>query len=306
MGPIQSRIARGFARLDCEAALHVRALSTDAEVGLRADEWAVMASVFKPIVALEFYAQATAGELDPSEAVQILPTTSTPGPVGLSNFLDPLTISLGDLAFLMLTISDNAATDVIIARIGLHRANARAAHCGCASTLIAGDLQTMLAGVSAEMGFSSYAELVQAQSGALGEDIRLRSIDPQRLAGLAALDPSRGASRTTARDMTQFLTSVWRDQAAPAAACRRLREVMARQVTRRLETATPDGGLLAAKSGGLFGRVRNEIGVITYPDGQAYAFAVLTRSREPFVNTAAINQQMGRAVDKAIGELRTS
>jgi beta-lactamase class A len=304
MGRLQTRIARGFARLDCEAALHVRALSTDAEVGVRADELAVMASVFKPIVALEFYAQAAAGELDPAETVQILPAASTPGPVGISNFLDPATMSLGDLAFLMLTISDNAATDVLMARVGLDRVNTRATHCGCTSTLVASDLQTMLTGVAVEMGFSSYADLVRAQSGEMGEVIRLRSIDPQHLTGLAALDPSNAAARTTARDMTQFLASVWRDRAAPETACRRLREVMARQVTRRLEGATPDGGTLAAKSGGLFGRVRNEIGVITYLDGQAYAFAVLTRSREPFVNAAAINLQMGRAVDLAIGELR--
>lgn len=297
-------IARGFQAVGCEATLHATALSSGAQIGVQPDAPMVMASVFKPLVALEFYAQAQAGALDPAELVDILPGQATPGPVGLSNFEDPARISLRDLARLMLTLSDNAATDILTRRVGLEQVHARLRACGCTSTVIEGDLAAMLNGVAAELGWRSYAELLDAQSGRLGPQAQAQSTDPVRLERVGALDSGRG-SRTTARDMTLFLTAVWADVAAAPEACRSLRLVMAQQVTRRLEPAVPDGGGLAAKSGGLFGRVRNEIGVITWPDGERYAVAVFTRARQPFVGAAAINAQIGEAARLAIAALRS-
>ena len=296
-------IERGFMQAGCEGSLHALDLASGATFGLRPDQPSVMASVFKPLVALEFYAQAEAGVLDPAEAVEMGPGGATPGPVGLSIFEDPARVSLRDLARLMLTLSDNAATDILTRRVGLDRINARAQDCGCRATVLESDLQAMLDGVAAEMGFASYAELLDAQSGRQGDAARSRASDPERLDRVGALSPSR-ASRTTARDMTAFLDAVWNDSGAGPQACRSLRQVMAQQVTRRLEAAVPDGGGLAAKSGGLFGRVRNEIGVIAYPDGHRYAVAVLTRARKPFVGAAAINAQIGEAARLAIAALR--
>jgi beta-lactamase class A len=79
---------------------------------------------------------------------------------------------------------------------------------------------------------------------------------------------------------------------------------MAAQATRRLEAAMPEGGRLAAKSGGLFGRVRNEIAVISHPDGSDYAVAILTRTRSGFGDTTAINAAMADAIRLAIAALR--
>jgi beta-lactamase class A len=303
LSQVVSTIEHGFVTAGCEATLHAVSLSSKAQIGLRPDLPVVMASVFKPLVALEFYAQVEAGALDPSEMVEILPGQATPGPVGLSNFADPARVSLRDLARLMLTLSDNAATDILTRRVGLERVHARLRACGCTATAIETDLAAMLDGVAAEMGWRSYAELLEAQAGRLGPEAQARSSDPERLDRVGALDPSR-ASRTTARDMTGFLSAVWADTPAVPEACRGLRQVMSQQVTRRLEPAVPDGGGLAAKSGGLFGRVRNEIGVITWPDGERYAVAIFTRARRPFVGTAAINAQIGEAARLAIAALR--
>jgi beta-lactamase class A len=292
-------ISAGFTQAGCEAAIHVRALSSGAELGIRPDDSVVTASVFKPLVALEFYAQVEAGEFDPAELIEMKPGFVTPGPTGISRFLHPASVSLLDLAYLMLTVSDNAATDIIIRTVGLPRVNERARACGCEATVIESDLQTMLDGMAAEMGSPSYPELLKAQSGALGEEARLRSTDASRLDSVAALDPRR-TIRTTARDMTTFLFAVWADTAGPPKACRSLRSVMSQQVGRRLEPAVPDGGRLAAKSGSLFGRIRNEIAVITYPDGENYAVAVFTRAHRPYVQAAEIISEMGRGVHNAI------
>lgn len=303
LSEVATGIATGFTKAGCTGTLHAVALSSGLEIFVDSDTQVLMASTFKPIVALEFYAQVQSGELDPTSTIELAPGRATPGPTGISNFRDPVRMSLRDLAYLALTISDNAATDALIGAASLNRINARAKACGCHATIIESDLAAMLDTMAAELGFSSYATLVEAQSGKFGDQARLRSTDPKLVDAVTALDPQRG-SRTTARDMTKFLTAVWADTAADPEACQNLREVMAQQVTRRFEVATPDGGHLAAKSGGLFRRIRNEIGIITDPQGERYAVAVFTRAHQPLVGTAAINIEIGHAADTAIRALQ--
>jgi beta-lactamase class A len=292
-----------FRDVGCNGSLHVRDLVSRAEVAVGADQPAVMASTFKAIVALEFFAQANSCDLDPAVQTEITPATATAGPTGISLYRDPVRLSLRDLAAQMMTVSDNAATDVVMRAVGLEAVNARAAHCGCHATHIVSDLSTMLDGVARALGFQSYAVLIEAQSGARGEAARAQSTNNDHIARLPPLDPLQ-ATRTTARDMTTFLAAVWNDTAADPAACDDLRRLMEGQVTRRLERAVPDGGSLAAKSGGLFGRVRNEIAVITYPNSSRYAVAIFTQADKAFTGTAAINAQMGVIVDQAIRSLR--
>ena len=98
---------------------------------MAADRPVVPASVFKVLVALEFYARAAEGEIDPAKQIDLRPAIVTPGPVGLSNFQDAARLSLRDLARMMLTLSDNAATDLLIARVGLDAINARAVMHSC-------------------------------------------------------------------------------------------------------------------------------------------------------------------------------
>lgn len=80
---------------------------------------------------------------------------------------------------------------------------------------------------------------------------------------------------------------------------------MSHQLTKhRLAAAFPPPAHVSAKSGGLAGVIRNEVGVIEYPDGAAYAAAVFTQVKEPAHGGAAIDRAIGAAAAMAIGELR--
>ncbi len=125
----------------------------------------------------------------------------------------------------------------------------------------------------------------------------------RRMLAASALSPSR-ANRTTPRDMATLLRLIWSDQAGPAAACRRVRELMSRQLTRhRLAAAFPPPVRVAAKSGSLVGVVRNEIGVVEHPDGRGYAAAVFTQAHQPWQGEAAINAVIGSAAALAVNAL---
>ena len=289
-----------FQRAGCTGTLCVASLDSADEVVLQADQPVIPASVIKVQIALEAETRFAEGRLDPREPVTLSAATRTSGPAGTALFDDDAVVSWRDSVVLMLTISDNHATDALLRQIGLGAVNAAAARLGLASTLIESDVRTMLDSVAWDLGCADWARLLAWTDSASAEE--LARADRQLLAA-RALDPAR-ASRTTARDMTRLLRLIWTGQAGPSAACERIRTLMSRQLTRhRIASGFRPPVSVAAKSGSLLGVVRNEIGVITYPDGRQYAAAVFTRS-QPGSDDAAISQAIGTVTAWAVGALR--
>jgi beta-lactamase class A len=289
-----------FARAGCQGWLCVREIDGDGEVAYGADEPVATASVFKVVVALEVFRQASAGRLDARERVRAGPERRTPGPTGLSVFADEAELSVRDLVTMMLTISDNAATDELTGRVGLDRLHATLAELGLPRTVIPVTLQEELDSIARQAGFAGWAEL-EAADLPPDEEQRVQ----ERMLRSAALDPRRGI-RSTARETATLLRLIWRDEAGPAAACAPVRQAMARQVTRqRLALGFPRHGVrVAAKSGTWIGLIRNEAGVITMPDGRRYAAAVFTRADRQWDREYEINAAIGAAAALAVARLR--
>ncbi|MFF0297294.1 serine hydrolase [Kitasatospora sp. NPDC004614] len=288
-----------FEQAGCEGALCVRPVVGDGEIVLNADQPVVPASVFKVQIALEAETAFADGRLDPRERVTLTAAERTPGPVGSSLFADDAVLSLRDMVVLMLTISDNPATDALLRRVGVDAVNATAARLGLTGTFVTADLRTMLDTIGEDLGRADWADLQTWAAGAPAEEVARADAE---LPGVRAMDPSRG-TRTTPRDMAALLRLIWTDQAGPAAACARVREVMGQQLTRhRIAGGFRPPVRVAAKSGSLLGIPRNEIGVVSFPDGRQYAAAVFTRSL-PGADDAAINRAIGTATARAVAAL---
>jgi beta-lactamase class A len=293
-------LADVFERAGCQGYLHACTLDGRHEDGVRSDDSVVPASVMKVLVGLTVEAHIHQRRIDPAERVRIAEGDRTPGPVGMSLFQDAVEVSVRDLVAAMLTISDNVATDALIARTGLDALNETASRLGLAATAVGSDLRTMIESIARDAGFADYAALDS-----------WTSTDPDEIAGVerrvrqaAALRPD-ATTRTTPRDMTRLLRLLWTDQAAAPAACSRIRRLMAQQLTRnRLASGFGADVNVAAKSGGLMGVVRNEIGVVTFPDGSAYPVAVFTRSDPAHTQEQLVNAAIGAAASQAIGRLR--
>ncbi len=147
-------------------------------------------------------------------------------------------MSARDLAFLMMTISDNAATDLLLDIVGPDR------------------VRTTLDGLGFEgFGVSSCPALDDDIRRELGLapgrslDDQLADVLPQRLLDLGACDPARSPS-STPREVTALLAAVWRDEAGPALACAEVRDLMEQQVWQhRLVSGFPEPSVrIAGKS----------------------------------------------------------
>lgn len=270
--------ARGF--------VHVRDIDGDAEVAFDADEPVVLASVFKIPIVLEYARQAAAGELERTERLTVTDADKDGG-IGTSGCADDVSLTLRDLAHFMMTMSDNAATDVLLRRVGLDRVQATLAGLGLKRTRLIGGCAELFAQVRAEL-----------------DSVDLDGVAEERIRSLAVRDPERTTS-STPRETTALLSLIWRDEAGPAEACEEVRTIMGKQVwPHRLSSGFGDDVRVSAKTGTLWG-VRNEAGVVEYPDGKRYAVAVFLRTAELGFRHPAADAAIGRAARAAVDRLRS-
>ncbi|GII90418.1 serine hydrolase [Sinosporangium siamense] len=285
---VEQRIADVFAEADAEGFVHVREVDGTAEAGLAPDAPVVLASVFKVPVLVEYARQVAAGTLDPGEQVSVTEDYKDGG-IGTSGCLDDVTLSVRDAAHFMITQSDNAATDLLMHKVGLENVRATLAELGLKQTRIIGDCRTLLATVLTDLGISSWEEM-----GDMGEE---------RIRALSVLDPAK-TTASTPREITTLLSAIWRDEAGPAGACAEVRRIMGNQVwPHRLSSGFGDEVRIGAKTGTLMG-VRNEAGVLTFPDGKRYAAAVFVRPRGLGLRLPKADASIGAAAKIAVDHLR--
>ena len=296
---IEADLAELFEGVGADGFVHACDIDGGAEVGLHSDDLVVTASVFKVPVMLELARQAAAGEVDLRERVVVPAGRRTIGPTGISAMRDEVEMSVRDLAYLMMSVSDNTATDVLMERVGTDRIAATLASLGLRQTVVAEDCAALLAGFASDIGIRITNSSEDDQYGSIP------NLDPSLLASARALTPSQ-TNRTTPREMATLLAMIWRNEAGPPEACAEVRGIMARQVwPHRLSSAFPDGVAVAGKTGTLAG-IRNEAGVVTYPDRRRYAVAVFTRARSFAMQQPAIDAAIGTAARMDIDHLRSA
>lgn len=278
-------LAGVFAAAGADGYLHAMAIDGGPEVSLAADELVVSASVFKIPLMLEVAAQAVEGRFSLTDRVRVAPAERVLGPTGISAMLDEVEVSVRDLAHLMMSVSDNTATDVLLGMVGLDAVNQRLADLGLARTALVGGCRELLGTLVADGGLQ------------IGQP--LQEADPVRLLAARSLQPEQ-TTRTTARETTELLRLIWSDQAAAAEACAEVRRIMALQVwPHRLRAGFLSTVNIAAKTGTLI-TWRNEAGVIERPDGRCYAVSVFTRAHTIDAIQPAIDAAIGAAARQAI------
>ncbi|MGQ0570209.1 MAG: serine hydrolase, partial [Armatimonadota bacterium] len=143
-GDLRARLSRLARDLDGTIGIGVKAVWDGAEVFIEPDRPFPTASVFKVPVLLELLMQAEEGRLRLDEAVTVTEDWKSPGSGVLKELTSSPTLSLTDLAMLMIIISDNTATDILVDRVGTAAINRRLASWGFKVTRVAMDCRHLL------------------------------------------------------------------------------------------------------------------------------------------------------------------
>lgn len=246
-----------FASLtDGTVGIVVRDLGTGETLSLNGDTLFPMASAYKVAVAGRIFAMIDAGALTLEDRL-----ASPAGPVSVATLLD-----------LMLTRSDNDATDLLVARAGGPAAvNHWVAGLGIRGLRVdsnTADLLYRAMGLAPRPG--NFNRNVAA---AMAADPTLRERDARDIPNIAFAQDPRDTATPTA--MTDLVAAIRTGRALSGRSTVALLSIMERCRTgkARLPGMLPPGTLVAHKTGSLNG-TGNDTGVITLPDGRLFAITV--------------------------------
>ncbi len=252
-----------FATLtDGTVGITVRDLASGESLSLNGDTLFPMASAYKVAVAGKIFAMIDAGQLALTDIVPRDVATMGPGaPLPVAQLLD-----------LMLTQSDNNATDMLVARAGGPTAvNGWVAGLGIKGLRVdsnTADLLYRAMDLAPRPG--NFNRNVAA---ALAADPALRTRDSRDLPNIAfARDPRDSATPTA---MTDLVAAIRTGKALSPASTHAFITIMERCRTgkARLPGMLPPGTTIAHKTGTING-TGNDTGVITLPDGRMFAITV--------------------------------
>ncbi|HEX4611923.1 MAG TPA: serine hydrolase [Urbifossiella sp.] len=228
-----------------KVAVAVKHLKTGAEFYHAADEPMPTASLIKFPVMVEAYWQVKEGKLKLDTPLTLRKDDRVPGSGVLSpHFSDGATFPLRDAVRLMIAVSDNTATNMVLERTGIRPVNERMAKLGLTETRL-------------------NAQVFRGST---------TSVDPDR-------SKKYGLGSTTAREMVKLLEMLQEQKLVSPEACQEmLAHLRACDNNDMFKRYLPTSVLLAHKIGAV-NNARTEAGIMTTPSGPI-ALCVLTNEND--------------------------
>lgn len=298
---VQTRIAAIAADLGGSVAVAAHNLASDVSVYVAADDLYPMASCFKIPVMVEVMRQVDAGALRLDERLTLTEADKSPDGA-LVHLHEGLRPTVRDLLYLMITLSDDTAADMLWRRVGLGTVNDTMRQLGLHTIdcfipsreyfLIACGAGSQWEGLSGPEMVTQWKDLVARN--AHEDALRLVLEENERLTGAACRrlsETCRGRdgelryddafafdqaldNTGSARDMAELLTQIVEARCASGPSCRLMLEVLSHQEWRdRIPAGLPNGVLVANKTGDVSG-TSNDAAVVFTPSGTPVVMVV--------------------------------
>jgi len=229
---LQQRLEAQIKQHEGNVALYAKNLKTGAEVAINADTPDKTASVIKLPIMYTAFALAKAGKLDLGERVTLTKENQVPGSGVLTALAPGLQLTVEDAIVLMIQLSDNTATNLVIDRLGIDAVNQQIAAMGLKNTYL-------------------YKKVFKPASGPVPPD-----------------QPKFGLGKTTAREMAQVMAAVEHCDLQDKARCDRMLAILKGQhdrddIPRYLEYSdTSEKPSAIANKTGALDDTRNDVALV--------------------------------------------
>jgi beta-lactamase class A len=210
-----------------KVSLFAKNLDSGATYGYGADDLVRTASTIKLPVMIEAFAQAAAGQVQWPDTVLLTDAKKISGSGVLQDLSEGLQLSLRDAVTLMIVVSDNTATNLVLDRIGTAAVNARLEGLGLTQTKI----------------------LRKLESGGVR---KAREDAPMARFGLGVSTP---------REMVMLLEKLDRGEVISREASAEMIKILKREQDQRGIGRTLNEVEMATKSGAL-DRLRSDVGIV--------------------------------------------
>lgn len=268
MERLQAQIQATIDASGAEMGVSLLHIESGAEININADDSFPMASVLKiPVLCAAFQQMAT-GAFTLDDRWELTYPLKNIGSGILTYLQDGLMPTVRDLLTLMIIISDNTATDMVMRRLGVAQIDGFMKALGVGNIHLAFDIR----GIFDDMFGHEMAD----PNRYLGDITRQRQAPPARRDGYAYIGgPNNNAA--TPRDMTRLCAMIYRGEVVDRAAGDGMLYILLQQtLNQRLPRFLPYGVPFAHKTGTLSG-IRNDAGVLYATETDHIAITVFSR-----------------------------
>ena len=286
---LKQRLSDVAASFPGRVGVFVRNVETGAESGVNADDQFPMASTYKVAIMVQVFREAEAGHLSLSQRVTLGPGDRRLGS-GLFPYMDTgLNPTIHDLILLMITVSDNEATDLLLKMVGAKNVTALLKQLG---------IDGMRVDRSTEEIIGSYLEAADPKfRGVSGAEL---AAHPERFPALTA-EATEKADKAIVEDprdhaspraMAELLTKIVKNQAASEKSCADMLGIMqAQQLRTRIQRYLEN--IPTATKNGTIGYATNDVGVV-YLGKQHVVLSIYTLKGSSAVSTEQAEERIGR------------
>lgn len=244
-----TRIERVLRNADGTVGVAVRHIESGRGLAVNGDILFPMASAFKVPILVEVLAQAREGKFALEDEIIVEKTDQHPGSGMISSLIAPgIKLSVLNMAHFMMMISDNSATDILLAKVGPANVTARLRSFG---------IEGMTVGRSCQEMIRDYQKAVSG--------LRDR---PERKKAIVAYGENPDDAATPSA-MNALLEKIVRQEVLDPDGCNLVLSIMRKCETgeARIKGLLPPGTNIAHKTGTIAGTV-NDCGLIVLPDGR--------------------------------------
>ncbi len=291
------------ARLDAlpaQTSMYAKHLASGREIAVRADRPMNTLSVIKLPIMVLAYRDAEAGRLALDQRYAIRPEDLRRGSGLLQTFTPGLAPTYRDLVAQMIVTSDNSATDILIARLGLDRVNQLLAGLGYRETRLKSTTGDLFRRVW-ERADPAWARLTHREvfergfPSDSGADSRSFAFEG---------DSVQWLGRTTAREISRLLEQLQRGElASPSSTEDMVRILRGQFYSSRLPRFVGGRVPVAHKTGDWPPHAGNDVGILFSQTGPIVVAVFATQNRGSFVE---LEETIGRIAEDLLAAWGTS
>jgi beta-lactamase class A len=234
--PLDDAIKAKTAGFHGHVSLYAKNLDSGAVYGFAPDEPVRTASTIKLPIMIECFSEAAEGKLDMSEMISLPEDEKVSGSGILQDLSTGDRLPVRDLMLLMIVLSDNTATNLILNRIGGNAVNARMAQLGLVQTRV----MRKILGKGAAAGITEEGAKPENKKWGLG-----RTSPREMISLLERLYRGELVSKSASSDMLAILKKQ-RDHAGLA---RDVKDVTVANKSGALDALRSDVGIVYSKRG---------------------------------------------------------
>lgn len=286
---LEQRLTALAATFPGKAGVSVRNLDTNEEAGINSDEQFPMASTYKVAIMVQIFRDAEAGRLSLTARVPLAENARRLGS-GLLPYMTPgLNPTIHDLVLLMITLSDNEATDLLLARVGARNVTATLRQLGIQDMRVDRSTEELI-GDWLSAANPSLRGISGAELSAHPEKIPQLSREETERADRSFITDPR--DHTSPKAMADLLTKIFRAQAASEKSCQDMLEIMRQQQLRTRIHRYLENTTIASKNGTI-DYVTNDVGIVQ-AGAQHVVVSAFTLKAKADVTTEQAEELIGR------------